>query len=150
MRVSRIGIALSVCLFVLASSAPSFAKDKTKPAAGSSAKEATPPKEAINACGCYRDARGGCVCTDKKGKCDCAGDCEPVGCDEKRNKELEREMAAEIKRAQEDEKKRKAALEAQENGTAAAPDGGETPSPPVKPAKSRKDASGKSAKPEKK
>ncbi|HTA17874.1 MAG TPA: hypothetical protein VK989_01195, partial [Polyangia bacterium] len=62
--------------------------------------------EAVNACGCYHDAKGGCVCTDKKGKCECPGECEPVGCGEKRDKEMEREMAAEIKRAQEDEKRR--------------------------------------------
>jgi hypothetical protein len=106
--------AFVVCL----GAAGAFAKDKPKPPPSRSG---PPPGETLNACGCYHDAKGGCVCTDKKAKCACAGDCEPVGCGEKRDKEMEREMAAEIKRAQEDEKRRNEAQrddEAEENGTA--------------------------------
>jgi hypothetical protein len=137
-RVLRVVIALCLGLFVLGSDAGRvFSKDKPK-APASAPKGGPPPGESINACGCYRDAKGGCVCTDKKGKCECPGDCEPVGCGEKRDKEMEREMAVEIKRAQEDEKKRKEALEAQENGTA--PDAGAAPSEPSAPAKPSKPA----------
>jgi hypothetical protein len=56
---------------------------------------ATPP---TNACGCYRDSAGSCFC-GKKGKCACPGDCEPKGCDEKRAKQLEKEIAEETKKA---------------------------------------------------
>jgi len=51
-----------------------------------------------NACGCYRDSSGSCFC-GKKGKCACPGECEPKGCEEKRAKELDREIAAETKKA---------------------------------------------------
>lgn len=61
----------------------------------------------VNACGCYRKGNS-CVCTNKNAKCECPDDCEPVGCDEKRQKEMDREMAAEVKRAEEQEKKRDA------------------------------------------
>ena len=43
---------------------------------------ANPP---VNACGCYRDSVGACFC-GRKGKCECPGDCEPKGCEEKRAK----------------------------------------------------------------
>jgi hypothetical protein len=51
-----------------------------------------------NACGCYRDSSGSCFC-GKKGKCACPGECEPKGCEEKRAKELDKEIAAETKKA---------------------------------------------------
>jgi hypothetical protein len=51
-----------------------------------------------NACGCYRDSSGACFC-GKKGKCACPGECEPKGCEEKRAKELDKEIAAETKKA---------------------------------------------------
>jgi hypothetical protein len=150
-RIGRIVIALVIAApfyltgFALTGFAPTsfaVAKEKPKSAPPASAKGKPPPGEAVNACGCYHDSRGGCVCTDKKGKCECPGECEPVGCGEKRDKEMEREMAAEIKRAQEDEKKRKEALEAQENG--APPDAGEPAPEPVKPPTK---SAGKPAKP---
>jgi hypothetical protein len=53
----------------------------------------------VNACGCYKDTAGACFC-GKKGKCACPGDCEPKGCEEKRNKEIDKEVAAETKKAQ--------------------------------------------------
>ena len=53
-----------------------------------------------NACGCYRDSSGACFCgKGKKGKCACPGECEPKGCEEKRAKELDKEIAAETKKA---------------------------------------------------
>ncbi len=71
-------------------------------AAGSSQ---APAGVTLNACGCYRSGEA-CMCTNKNARCECPGDCEPVGCDEKRQKEMDREVAAEVKRAEEDEKKR--------------------------------------------
>lgn len=53
-----------------------------------------------NACGCYQDATGSCYC-GKKARCGCPGDCEPKGCEEKREKELRKEIDAEVKKAQE-------------------------------------------------
>jgi len=163
-RVLRIAVVVVVGVFVLGTSSAPLAKEKAKAPSGAaapSAKRGTdkgdttkgdttkgrpPPGETVNACGCYHDAKGGCVCTDKKGKCECPGECEPVGCGAKRDKEMDREMAAEIKRAQEDEKKRDEAREAQENGASgAAADAGETPAlGAAKPARPpRKDAAGK-------
>ena len=58
----------------------------------------------LNACGCYKNAAGICLC-GKKAKCECPGECEPKGCAEKREKDYDREIQAETKRAQEVEKK---------------------------------------------
>jgi hypothetical protein len=151
-RVVRIVVGLTLGVLVLVSWAPGFAKDKPKsPPSATSAGSATtkgkpPPGENVNACGCYRDARGGCVCTDKKGKCECPGECEPVGCGEKRDKEIEREMAAEVKRVQDEEKKRQAdreAQEAKENGAASPDAGEEAPAVAAKPSKPARKGAGK-------
>lgn len=52
-----------------------------------------------NNCGCYKDGAGTCFC-DKKAKCGCPGDCEPKGCEEARNKELQKEIEAETRKAE--------------------------------------------------
>ncbi len=52
---------------------------------------------ARNKCGCYKDGST-CFC-DKKAKCGCPGDCEPKGCEEQRDKELQKEIDAETKKA---------------------------------------------------
>jgi hypothetical protein len=77
-----------------------------KPAAATPAPAA--PDKAMNACGCYKDTAGACLCS-KKGKCDCPGECEPKGCEEKRAKEMEKEIAAETKKAAEADKKQREA-----------------------------------------
>jgi hypothetical protein len=51
-----------------------------------------------NNCGCYKDDAGVCYC-DKKAKCGCPGDCEPKGCDEAREKQIQKEIEAETKKA---------------------------------------------------
>jgi hypothetical protein len=53
---------------------------------------------AHNKCGCYKNEAGTCFC-DKKAKCGCPGDCEPKGCEEQRDKELQKEIDAETKKA---------------------------------------------------
>jgi len=63
-------------------------------------------KKEVNACGCYKDTAGGCFC-GRKGKCSCPGDCEPKGCEEKRNKEIQKEVAAETKKAHEADKRQR-------------------------------------------
>ena len=82
-----------------------FARDAAAKDRGKNAEAAAPAKE-LNACGCYKDAGGACLCT-KKGKCNCPGECEPKGCEEKRQKEMEKEIAAETKKAAEAEKKQR-------------------------------------------
>ena len=56
-----------------------------------------------NACGCSQTESGACEC-DKKAKCGCPGECEPKGCEEKRQKEMDKEIRAETKRAQDAER----------------------------------------------
>lgn len=58
-----------------------------------------------NACGCYQDTAGQCICT-RKSKCNCPGECEPKGCEEKRQKEIDREIKEETQKAQAADKKR--------------------------------------------
>jgi hypothetical protein len=111
-------VLLVTAAVLLAAVAPAIgAKDKDKKAAPGGAKS-VPAGKALNACGCYKNDQGACVCTDRKAKCECEGDCEPVGCDEKRQKEIEREYAEAVKRAEEEDKKRKAAEEAAERTAA--------------------------------
>jgi hypothetical protein len=61
----------------------------------------------FNECGCYRDDSGACKCA-RKSKCGCPGECEPVGCEAKREKQAEREAEAELKRIAAKEKKKAA------------------------------------------
>jgi hypothetical protein len=58
-------------------------------------------KHPLNACGCYGDVNH-CTCT-RKAKCGCPGECEPKGCEEARQKELQKEIEAETKKAKEQE-----------------------------------------------
>jgi len=58
-----------------------------------------------NACGCYQKSDGSCVC-GRPSKCGCPEQCEPKGCEEKRQKEIDKEIQAETKKAQDAEKKR--------------------------------------------
>lgn len=83
-------------------------------AKGGDEKAATPAHE-VNACGCYKDTAGACFCgkSKTKGKCACPGDCEPKGCEAKRQKEFDKEVAAEKKKAAAaDEKQRKSSHDA--------------------------------------
>ena len=59
-------------------------------------------KHPTNACGCYGEANS-CTC-ERKAKCGCPGECEPKGCEEERQKQLQKEIEAETKRAKEEEK----------------------------------------------
>jgi hypothetical protein len=83
--------------------AGSFAQAKSK---GGTTAAAAGPKKDVNACGCYKDGAGACFC-GKKGKCACPGDCEPKGCEEKRNKEIQKEVAAETKKAADADRKQR-------------------------------------------
>jgi hypothetical protein len=62
----------------------------------------------MNACGCFHDDTGACKCTNRRAKCDCPNDCEPVGCEAKRQKDANREAEATLKKIQAREKKKAA------------------------------------------
>ena len=53
---------------------------------------------ARNACGCQQDSAGICSC-DRGARCGCPGECEPKGCAEKREKQLQKEVEFETKKA---------------------------------------------------
>jgi hypothetical protein len=58
-----------------------------------------------NKCGCYKDSRDVCFC-DKKAKCGCPGECEPKGCEEAREKQMQKEIDAETRRAADADRRR--------------------------------------------
>jgi hypothetical protein len=95
-----------VAAFVVGLTVAGGARDvQAKGKKPATAAPAAPARE-MNACGCYKDGAGACLCS-KKGKCDCPGECEPKGCEEKRAKEMEKEIAAETKKAAEADKKQR-------------------------------------------
>src|SRR5262245_29478838 len=62
-----------------------------------------------NECGCSRNETNN-TCTCSKGaKCGCPGDCEPKGCEEKREAQIKKEIAEETRKAAEADKKHRAA-----------------------------------------
>lgn len=61
----------------------------------------------LNDCGCYAEPNGSCKCT-RPSKCGCPGECEPVGCEAKRQRQAERDARAEMKRIQARERKKAA------------------------------------------
>ena len=61
-----------------------------------------------NKCGCTRnESNNTCSCA-KGAKCGCPGDCEPKGCEEKREQQMKKEIDAETKKAAEADRKHKA------------------------------------------
>lgn len=106
----------------------SRATNKTKAAAPD---KAVPAGVTLNACGCYRTDAGACFCGDKNGACSCPGDCEPMACEQKRAKEIQREVAAETKRAQDEEKRHQDEAAATAAAAAAAATAKNTENAPV-------------------
>jgi hypothetical protein len=104
---SRWVVFLSFLFALAVGSIAAAAKDAPdkKAKGGGDKPSAAPPGVTLNACGCYQKGNG-CVCTNKKAKCECPGECEPVGCEEKRNKAMEKEYSDAVKHAQDDDKKR--------------------------------------------
>jgi hypothetical protein len=87
--------------------------------------------EDMNACGCYHDETGACKCTNKKAKCACPGDCEPVSCEARREKEAARQADAALKKIEAREKKKAAdATRAAKTGTKPKAPKQEPPAPP--------------------
>jgi hypothetical protein len=63
--------------------------------------------EPVNACGCYRDDSGACKC-GRKSKCGCPEECEPIGCEEKRQKEADKAADKALKEIAAKERKKAA------------------------------------------
>src|SRR5262245_27252309 len=73
---------------------------------------------AANKCGCTRnESNNSCSCS-KGAKCGCPGDCEPKGCEEKREAQIKKEIEAETKKAAEADRKHKASNGGGETKTA--------------------------------
>ena len=104
--------ALAVGLSIGFVAAPSPAPAAQQKESGTAQKEAAAPapgSPALNKCGCYEDSGGACHCA-KKNQCGCPGECEPAGCEEKRQKQLAKETEQELKAQQQEDKKRSAEL----------------------------------------
>jgi hypothetical protein len=71
--------------------------------------------EQRNKCGCYRDDGGICYC-DKKARCGCPGECEPKGCEEQRSRELQKQIDAETKKAEESGHRKRSDADKGDNG----------------------------------
>jgi len=63
---------------------------------------------AANKCGCTRNESNNTCSCSKAAKCGCPGDCEPKGCEEKREAQMKKEIEAETKKAAEADRKHKA------------------------------------------
>ena len=63
---------------------------------------------APNKCGCTRNESNNTCSCSKGAKCGCPGDCEPKGCEEKREQQMKKEIDAETKKAAEADKKQRA------------------------------------------
>ena len=63
---------------------------------------------APNKCGCTRNESNNTCSCSKGAKCGCPGDCEPKGCEEKREAAMKKEIDAETKKAAEADRKHKA------------------------------------------
>lgn len=87
----------------------SFAQKKKQKEPAAESDTAAAPKGAANACGCYQEPDGTCKCA-KKSKCGCPGECEPAGCEEKRQKAFEKEQQDEIKKQKDTQGKHDADL----------------------------------------
>ena len=69
---------------------------------------AGPAAAATNKCGCtLNESNNTCTCS-KAAKCGCPGECEPKGCEAKREAQRKKEIDAETKKAAEADKKHKA------------------------------------------
>jgi hypothetical protein len=74
--------------------------------------------EQRNKCGCYKDEGAGTCYCDKKAKCGCPGECEPKGCEAQRERELQKQIDAETKKAEEAGHHKRSADTNGDNGSA--------------------------------
>jgi hypothetical protein len=114
MKIMVTTLALAAGIIVLAAGVPS---------AGAT-------KRPLNACGCYGEGNN-CIC-ERKAKCGCPGECEPKGCEAARQKQLQKEIEAETKKAKEAEEKANASAEGKDKAAEEAEKAAEK-KPAVKP-----------------
>jgi hypothetical protein len=75
-----------------------------------------------NKCGCtLNESNNSCSCS-KGAKCGCPGECEPKGCEEKREAQRRKEIDAETKKAAEADRKHKASGGGETKTAAAKPE----------------------------
>ena len=86
--------------------------------AGAAAPRPAQAHDKPNACGCYQNTAGMCFC-ERTSKCGCPDECEPKGCAEKRQQELDQELEVEMQKAIEAERQQRE--EAEERERAANP-----------------------------
>jgi pyruvate/2-oxoglutarate dehydrogenase complex dihydrolipoamide acyltransferase (E2) component len=100
-----------------------------------------------NNCGCYKDTDGICFCA-KKAKCGCPGDCEPKGCEEQRDKEIQKEIDAETKKAEaaEASQSKRSAGDEDQNSPDPEPESPKAESPKLAPSASNSKTTGKTSK----
>ena len=86
--------------------------------------------DGLNACGCRQGSSGACYC-EKKSHCGCPGECEPKGCEEKRAKQLDKEVQEETRKAEESSRRQRARQETEEEQQPARRVEHEPPAPKV-------------------
>jgi hypothetical protein len=88
---------------------------------------------APNKCGCTRNESNNTCSCSKSAKCGCPGDCEPKGCEEKREAQMKKEIDAETKKAAEADRKHKASTASETKMVSAKVDNGDNgkPEPPA-------------------
>jgi len=74
---------------------------------GVTLRTAAAAEDGLNACGCRQGSSGACYC-EKKSHCGCPGECEHKGCEEKRAKQMEKEVQEETRKAEEAEHRQRA------------------------------------------
>jgi hypothetical protein len=80
---------------------------------GFASRTAAAADDGLNACGCRQGGSGVCYC-EKKSHCGCPGECEPKGCEEKRSKQMEKEVQEETRKAEEAQRRQRARQETEE------------------------------------
>lgn len=85
---------------------------------GFTVRQATAAEDDLNACGCRQGSSGACYC-EKKSHCGCPGECEPKGCEEKRAKQLDKEVQEETRKAEESTRRQRARQESSDKEEAA-------------------------------
>jgi hypothetical protein len=67
--------------------------------------QADPEPPRVNRCGCYEESAGICKCL-RKSACGCPGECEPLGCEQRRQEDLGRRMQEELKKIRDEDRNR--------------------------------------------
>jgi hypothetical protein len=97
--------------------------------AGLTLRTAAAADDGLNACGCRQGGSGVCYC-EKKSHCGCPGECEPKGCEEKRAKQMEKEVQEETRKAEDAQRRQRARQETEEEAPPPRRVEREPPAPP--------------------